>query len=122
MNSWRFTSFERIIAPFVGINLRPLGTFTELILEKKIRGFIGMKFGLKSEVIDVRKVIAKLASFGLVIQANNKYSFPIHHLLKYINRLKCSEETKLVTNFISAHIAFPKTKKAMISNSYKVCK
>lgn len=42
MNSWRFTSFKHIIAPFVEINLRPLGTFTELITDEKIRGYIGI--------------------------------------------------------------------------------
>jgi len=111
LNSWRFTSFKQIIAPFVEINLRPLGTFTELITDEKIRGFIGMKLGLKSEVIDVIKIIAKLAFFGLVMQVNNKYSFPIHHLLKYLKRLKYSEETKLMTNFISAHIKTNQYKK-----------
>lgn len=98
--SWRFINFKRIIEPFVELNLRLMGTFTELIPLSKIRGFIAMKFGLKREDINIQNVIARLSNYGLIVSANEKFSFPIHHLINYVERLRYTEESEIIINYI----------------------
>jgi hypothetical protein len=101
LDSWRFISSERIIRCFLEINLRPLGTFNELIGKSRMHNFIKMKLDLKKELFNIRDILNFLYSFGLIKVADSKYVFPLPHLLHHIKRFKYQEETALAFDVIN---------------------
>ena len=113
-DSWRFISTKAIIALFVEINLRPSGTFNELIAHSQMHNFIRMKLDLNKKSFSFNGIINFLSDFGLVKLVDSKYSFPTHHLLKYIpKRLTYSKEFVTITDYIAIN-----SKKGDFDNFY----
>lgn len=95
-SSWRFIEFDRIVLPFIEINLRPAGTFSDLVPMDKVYKFISMKIGLNSCQLDFDKIIGKLSKFGLIHQSFEGCSFPIYHLVQLIERFDVNKEIEIM--------------------------